>query len=119
MGEQWVKRTPEQWVCSPPEAAVAALRALMHRPGPAAAVWKVNKTVIMCVIVGARNKREENPSFSLEEIREIAVLSQISILPLRVLNRQTVRQSVGSTSGPRGCPRRSPHDLVILWSGTS
>lgn len=90
----------------------------MHRPGPAAAVWKINKNVIMCILVGARNKREETPSFSLEEIREIAVLSQISILPPRVLNRQTLRQPA-PTSVQQHCPRRIPHDLVILWSGTS
>lgn len=90
----------------------------MHRPGPAAAVWKISKNVIMCILVGAHNKREEPPSFSREEIREIAVLSQISILPPRVLNRQTLRQPA-PTSVQQHCPRRIPHDLVILWSGTS
>ena len=102
------KTEPEQWVCSPLEAAVAALWALIHRPGPAAAVWKVNKNVIMCVLVGARNKREENPLFSLEEIRELAVLSQISILPLRVLNRQTLRQAVGSNKRTATLPQEIP-----------
>lgn len=85
-----VTRSPEQGVCSPSEAAGGALGALMHRPGPAAAVRKVNKNVIMRFLVGARNEREDNPSFSREEIREIPVLDQISILSLRVLNRQTL-----------------------------
>lgn len=63
-----VTRSPEQGACSPPEAAGAALGALMHRPGPAAAVRKVNKNVIMFFLVEARNKREENRSFSREKI---------------------------------------------------
>lgn len=95
---------PGRCVCSPPEAAVAALRALMHRPGPAAAVWEVNKNVIMRILVGARNKREETPSFSLEEIREMAVLSQIGILLPRVLNRQALRQD--------WWPQKAVHDAA-------
>lgn len=63
-----VTRSPEQGVCSPPEAAGGALGALVHRPGPAAAVRKINKNVIVWFLVGACNEREDNPSFSREEI---------------------------------------------------
>lgn len=80
----------------------------MHRPGPAAAVWKVNKNVIMCILVGTRNKSEENALFSLEEMRGIAVLSQISILPPRVRNRQTLRQTVGSNKQTVLLPQKDP-----------
>lgn len=60
---------PRAGVCSPPEAAGDALGALMHRPGPAAAVRKVNKNVIMCFLVGARNERGKTLVFSRRDLR--------------------------------------------------